>query len=144
VGRQGARHLGCVADEESTLTARRAEGKPPHPDGAPSAGTTPQHAPPPYVHAPPNWPFQTFFLAVRVAAQMQQLLDVLSTLCDLFGMTVNLAKTRAVALAPAGMKRSKALRGCTWHYREQPVRVDAEYTHLGLLFDEKRGCEAAK
>ena len=95
------------------------------------------------VHVPDRLYADDVVLAVRVAAQMQQLLDVLSTFCDLFGMTVNLAKTRAVVFAPAGMQRSKALRGCTWHYREQPIRVDTEYTYLGLLFDEKRGCGAA-
>ena len=95
------------------------------------------------LHVPERLYADDVVLAVLEAAQMQQLLDVLSTFCDLFGMTVNLTKTKAVVFAPAHMKRCKALRGCSWHYRDQPISVVTEYTYLGLLFNEKHGCQAA-
>lgn len=51
--------------------------------------------------------------------------------------------TKGVVFAPAGMKRPRALRGCNWHYRGQPICVDTHYTYLGLRFDEKEGCQGA-
>ena len=79
-------------------------------------------------------------LLVETPGEMQQLLDVLQQFCTLFGMQVNLTKTKGVVFHSGD--RAAALRGCTWRFNGQRVGIVQQYTYLGVVFHEKHGCSA--
>jgi hypothetical protein len=75
-------------------------------------------------------------LLTETPEDMQELLKILSVFCELFGMKVNLTKTKAVVFR-AG---ARARRNVRLVFQGQPVEFVNEYKYLGVLFDSKEGC----
>jgi hypothetical protein len=72
------------------------------------------------------------------AAEAQQLLDVLEVFCRLFCMEVNMGpnKTAVVVFRPPG---TCVPRGFRLLYKGQEVRMQQEYTYLGVLLHATKG-----
>jgi len=78
--------------------------------------------------------------ATEDAAHMQALLDTLAVFCHLFRMMVNLEKTFAIVLCPAGPGRAAAERSARrWRYAGKPVKVLPAQVYLGLTFHRDWG-----
>jgi len=80
-------------------------------------------------------------LMAEEPGQMQQLLDVLAEFSVMFGMSVSLVKTKGV-VSNAGTNRRRVLQRCNWTFQGQSIDMVAEFTYLGTLFHESKGCEA--
>ena len=81
-------------------------------------------------------------LLVESPDHMQQLLDVLDLFCTLFGMRVNMSKTKGVVFHANAGPRSSTIRRCNWSFQGQAIEIAHDYTYLGVVFDEKNGCVA--
>lgn len=78
-------------------------------------------------------------MAVDSHAEMQGLLDALHLFCQLFGMEVNMRKTKIVLFRPIGKPVPEGLQGKTWEYAGSPVSVVDEEKYLGLMLHGAQG-----
>ncbi len=72
--------------------------------------------------------------ALREEAQLQQMFDILSIFCYMFGMEVNPSKTKVIVFLPKGV-RGQHLVAIT--YRGEALTQVSELKYLGLLFSCK-------
>ena len=68
--------------------------------------------------------------------EMQRLLDLLATFCKIFGLTVNLEKTKSMCFCPP-QRMAPLLLDLT--YNGTPLTQVAQLDYLGLTFDCKQG-----
>ena len=74
-------------------------------------------------------------LVVDDAKQMQDLLNVLQLFCDLFGMKVNMKKTK-VMIIRSGKLVPKHLKALALTYNGQPLSLSEQEKYLGLVMHE--------
>ena len=68
--------------------------------------------------------------------EMQRLLDLLATFCRIFGLAVNLEKTKSMCFCPP-QRMAPLLLDLT--YNGTPLTQVAQLDYLGLTFDCKQG-----
>ena len=78
-------------------------------------------------------------MAINSHAQMQGLLDALHLFCRLFGMRVNIKKTKIILFTPMGQALSRELAGKVWLYDGLPVNIVEEEKYLGMIFNGHEG-----
>jgi hypothetical protein len=82
-------------------------------------------------------------LTVEVT-EMQQMLDCLELFCALFGMKVNVAKTKFVIFRKGGRPLPDSIRETVWYYKGQPIKVVDEEKYLGFMLHGNKGpCHTA-
>jgi hypothetical protein len=86
-------------------------------------------------------------LLAELAVNITDLLGVLALFSMLFGMRVNMSKTKAVVFTWPGVSQVRLAslqRTCAaWRYGGVPVPVEEQFTYLGLVFHQTKGCSVA-
>ena len=77
-------------------------------------------------------------VVVDDAKQMQDLLNVLQLFCDLFGMKVNMKKTKLMIIR-SGKLVPKHLKALALTYNGQPLSLSEQEKYLGLVMHECKG-----
>jgi hypothetical protein len=78
-------------------------------------------------------------MAINSHAQMQGLLDALHLFCRLFGMKVNIKKTKIILFRPIGKPVPKDLTGKVWLYDGKPVTIVEEEKSMWELMNGEEG-----
>ena len=78
-------------------------------------------------------------MVINSPGQMQGLLDALHLFCKLFGMEVNIKKTKIIIFRPIGKTLPRELQDRVWTYDGKSVQIVEEEKYLGVIMNGAEG-----